>query len=701
MFLTIIELMGQLAFNLEIIQGCLNDMEEKGLDKLEASELLQTQEFLESMESSKNDIINSSTEFKVLSVEDTDVRLLMAEFELCSAKIMKMIHTKEGKQELVDQVDADIEMIERLLKLKKIERKKPEIDTEASVFSLRYRVLDYKEGSCPYCKKKVSTKYIAVSNQLSVEDYENVLERGFVLDGSYIILQEPSEVCCIYRHIRTEANKFKRRKCQKKAWNRWNRFLKGERGILVEGNDTNTSDDYRREVLEGANRVISGDEFLGNLKNFLRGFVIEENLEEAVGLFKIDLDKKSKEGCSLVSNFLIKMFWNNKRRKDGKLFKMEFEDMNSYVEELGGKFTEFLGKSDLASEWKISVQNKGYLKFERKISTQEQDDVEGNDKTPKKREEWGFDLYEKKKRNLEFILKKAEFSEEKAELYADFNVTIHNKDRPSHESFKRFLCTQSLMYKHFRKQEQGASKEPEDITNLVNSGTHEITSAPNELHLGCYHIEMKLDGVLIGVLVHQYLYSGLISTYFFYNPIFQHLSIGIVTALMEINMVQERSKYFPDFKYYYLYTYIYGNKRVAYKTDFKPVEFYCRQTRTWVDLDEEVWEKLKNDDLRLANNTTEKNISDDFSGDFLGYLAESLSTLQPISPVNDLTDNPDHRNFDLENVDYQKLNVNVSPQAFSYYVRCMITMYPIIDCIGRETFSRSYWDVSLARRVNK
>lgn len=584
---------------------------------------------------------------------------------------------------------AEIEKIEKLIQMteKGEEVLKMEIngniDKEKSVISIRYHSFNHKNGWCPYCKKDKSSKYLAVSHQLNIDDYERLLERGFVLDGSNLIVQEASEVCCIYRHIRTNVHNFKIRKCQKKAWNRWQRFMNGERGMLLEKKvENNIEEDGKlslEEVEEGFEKVKE------RVEEVFKDILVEDDFDDVWSLLKLKADKKA-SGKAVVCDLLIKLFWKNQR--NGGILKGEFKNLNEFLNTVKQDILSAISGSEVFESWEVSLTKKGYIKFIKKNQGENENKVEEEKET---RIEYGFDLYEKKKRKLELRLSKAGFTKEKHELYSIYNTTIHKKEKPTEKSFSRFLCTQSLLYKHLK------SPELEEIAEEEEGGSH--LNNPKELRLGCYHLEMRLDGVLIGVLVHQYLHSGLVSGYFFYNPAFQHLSIGIVSAILEINLIKERSKYFPDHKYYYLATYIYGNKKVAYKTDFKPVELYCPITRNWVFLDDSTEEKLKEKKIRLAGEDVEHNNEDNFEEDLLGYLAQTISSMNPIMPREDIGEEKEPREFDFDKIEYIELDIN--PQndaAFKWWIRKLISFSKIILTMGITSFKNSYWDVSNVRK---
>jgi arginyl-tRNA--protein-N-Asp/Glu arginylyltransferase len=306
----------------------------------------------------------------------------------------------------------------------------------------------------------------------------------------------------------------------------------------------------------------------------------------------------------------------------------------------------------------------------------------------------GIDVYEKKKRKLTLTLNRSSFSKEKHELYSLYNTTVHKKDPPTEESFTRFLCTQSIAY-----EEELSPDAPEDPEGKESKYKYDGTEHhPWQLKLGTHHLEFRLDGKLIGVLVQNYMRTGLCSMYFFYNPVFKPLSFGVVSALIELEILAERQAYFPEHQYYYLMTYIYGNKPLAYKVNYKPMEIYCDETRNWVPHNEEVIERLKNDEVKLAPEGTKTNYDDDFCDDLLGYLAGITGTTNLITTREELTGKmPPRRPFDLNEIDYCTVSFDLardSKSRLGWWWRKAIHMYQIFSDCGVTLTSNVYWDLA-------
>lgn len=110
-------------------------------------------------------------------------------------------------------------------------------------------------------------------------------------------------------------------------------------------------------------------------------------------------------------------------------------------------------------------------------------------------------------------------------------------------------------------------------------------------HFGTYHCVYLLDGELIAVGVIDFLPKCLTTVYFFYDPQYSHLNLGIYSALVENSIVRQMYKHYrgpPEnnqLKYYYMGFYVHQTKKMHYKTSFKPSYLLCPITRKYVSVE--------------------------------------------------------------------------------------------------------------------
>uniref|UniRef100_A0A1I8BL08 Arginyl-tRNA--protein transferase 1 n=1 Tax=Meloidogyne hapla TaxID=6305 RepID=A0A1I8BL08_MELHA len=157
----------------------------------------------------------------------------------------------------------------------------------------------------------------------------------------------------------------------------------------------------------------------------------------------------------------------------------------------------------------------------------------------------------------------ADFDEE-FELFKRYQVEIH-KDDPdelSTISFTRFLASSPLL------------AEEEEQQNRV------ITS------LGSYHQQYRLDGRIVAVGVVDILPNCFSSKYLFYDPNYAFLSLGVYSALWEINFTKQLVQQRPNLHYYYMGFYLYDCPKMRYKGRFRPSDLLCDYCFDWVPLSE-------------------------------------------------------------------------------------------------------------------
>ena len=224
--------------------------------------------------------------------------------------------------------------------------------------------------------------------------------------------------------------------------------------------------------------------------------------------------------------------------------------------------------------------------------------------------EWN--IYEKKKRSLEIkYSKKPKGKKEHYDLFCRYEALIHDRET----SFSIGVYDYAMTY---------ACLENSTLQK-INKKTEKIEA---EQDLGSVYMEFYLDGTLIGIASQDHLSTGQVSGYFFFEPIFKHLNFGIVSSLYELQFIQESSKKFPQFKYYYLESYLHDLEKVNYKRHYKPFELLCPETRTWVLYNKEVKEKLDRRETLLADSRDAIDFDTEVSTDLLGYLAEVFSMVK-------------------------------------------------------------------------
>ncbi|XP_072533593.1 arginyl-tRNA--protein transferase 1 isoform X3 [Salminus brasiliensis] len=147
------------------------------------------------------------------------------------------------------------------------------------------------------------------------------------------------------------------------------------------------------------------------------------------------------------------------------------------------------------------------------------------------------------------------------QVYKLYQMAIHHDppDKPSESQFKRFLCDSPL----------------------------EAETSPDgpEVGYGSFHQQYWLDGRIVAVGVIDILPSCVSSVYLYYHPDFASLSLGSYSALREIAFTRQLQKQSPKLCYYYLGFYIHSCPKMRYKGQYKPSDLLCPETYMWMPIE--------------------------------------------------------------------------------------------------------------------
>ncbi|KIW01070.1 hypothetical protein, variant [Verruconis gallopava] len=167
---------------------------------------------------------------------------------------------------------------------------------------------------------------------------------------------------------------------------------------------------------------------------------------------------------------------------------------------------------------------------------------------------------------FEVVLESDAFTEEKFNLYENYQRHVHHEHEKSisRNGFRRFLCSSPL----------------KTTTRSCREGDIQ--------RLGSFHQCYRLDGRLIAMAVLDLLPHCVSGVYFIYHSDFEKFSFGKISALREAALALE-----GGYQYYYMGYYIHSCKKMRYKNDYTP--------QYLLDLEIMRWNKLDNDVLRLLD----------------------------------------------------------------------------------------------------
>lgn len=102
------------------------------------------------------------------------------------------------------------------------------VDAERARELSLFRPLGYEKNSCGYCKSKDgSPSYYARSNSVLPGHYEELINGGWRRSGNLYYKQNLLRSCCPHYTLRLEASAYRPRRDQRKAINKWNKFILG------------------------------------------------------------------------------------------------------------------------------------------------------------------------------------------------------------------------------------------------------------------------------------------------------------------------------------------------------------------------------------------------------------------------------------------------------------------------------------------
>ncbi|KAJ1526140.1 hypothetical protein ONE63_009301 [Megalurothrips usitatus] len=412
---------------------------------------------------------------------------------------------------------------------------------------------------CGYCKSSSSNcSHGMWAHQLSVHDYQELIDRGWRRSGYYCYKPTMDKICCPMYTIRCNAVDFKPSKSQKKVIKRMNRFLvhgerakhKGSDGDMnTEEQDEDTGRNSDWIAAQQTAHVATVDkERLAKAKSSLQTFKggvfdpSEPAFDENVGQLTENLDRMPKnktedQETSVGTSTSVKSFkpgdGPNKEKppcKKAKLLRLE------------------------RRKQKLSSQG---LQLESPTPHQTLSS------SPKKLEDFLYPpMSAKAPHRLQLKLVRGDqlaSLEQMWQLFAKYQKAIHKQtdEECDTETFQHFLVETPL--KAWR---------PAD------------GSGPPQGY-GSFHQQYWLDDKLVAVGVIDILPRCVSSVYFYYDPEYSDLSLGTYGSLREVAFVRTLHTNSPQLKWYYMGFYIHSCPKMRYKAGLYPSMLLCPETYTW------------------------------------------------------------------------------------------------------------------------
>ncbi|KAI9179403.1 Arginyl-tRNA--protein transferase 1 [Blastocladiella emersonii ATCC 22665] len=210
------------------------------------------------------------------------------------------------------------------------------------------------------------------------------------------------------------------------------------------------------------------------------------------------------------------------------------------------------------------------------------------------------------KHTLRTELELASCTPAKFALYDAYQQAVHG-DAPGKntvKSFTRFLVTSPLNANPHFSRAAGRS--------LSVIAGHPTSPLPE---FGTFHLNYYLDDVLIAVSVIDLLPWCVSSVYLFYDPRFHWLSLGKLSALVELVLARDeaaaRARAQADPMFLYMGFYVPRCTKMEYKGQFRPSALLDPVAYDWVPLDDaDVQRRLRESDRGFATFTGEARTRD-------------------------------------------------------------------------------------------
>ncbi|PHU13920.1 Arginyl-tRNA--protein transferase 2 [Capsicum chinense] len=465
--------------------------------------------------------------------------------------------------------------------------------------------------SCGYCKSggPNSISHGLWARNLTVDDYQALLDRGWRRSGCFLYKPEMEKTCCPSYTIRLKASDFAPSTEQRRVLKRMQRFLDG---TLDKSSDdlmdaTDTSGDAQTTSSSQSRSLAAAKSLTGKLEEKYKAEPLiphmESQIDKAVHVCIESGDLSSDFQFPKVSVKMVApakrklstegsedlLFTSNISFQIAAALRRQRKDVeHEKISELGaGKRGQDADApkviaAKLASRLNYLAESLGLLvrscnghinfySYERRVGK----DAVVSNHNEMKQSSSGIcskvsfsstprENHELKRRRFEVRLKRSSFDPEEYSLYRRYQIRVHNDspDEVGENSYRKFLVDTPLIF-------------------VPPSGDPTVPPCG----FGSFHQQYLIDGRLVAVGVIDILPKCLSSKYLFWDPDLAFLSLGKYSALQEIRWVTQNQVHCPSLQYYYLGYYIHSCSKMRYKAAYRPSELLCPLRYQWVRFD--------------------------------------------------------------------------------------------------------------------
>ncbi|KAG7198711.1 hypothetical protein KM043_001702 [Ampulex compressa] len=479
-----------------------------------------------------------------------------------------------------------------------------------------YSIVDYyaeqARYKCGYCKSpNTNFSHGMWAYSMTVQDYQNLIDRGWRRSGSYCYKPTMDQTCCPMYTIKCEALQFKITKSQKKILKRMAKFLRNE---LKQNDIMDTNDDQRDNI----------DMYAGELPICTKRLTNAEIVTTKVNVSLVDNSLNSRLKCDDTTS--------DKKVCDMKNQGCNYEN-TSPTRNYGHSSNSTAETAQSTEKTSVNAPCKKakLLRIERKQNKllaqgKSQSEVEAifKENKPQNNVKDIEELFKEmdggtKKLELKLVrtspmssgyLKTSKIS---YEIYKKYQTTIHGvpAEQVTEQRYTRFLVKSPLQIKLMKVMSEEFLKTLDLSANLYKKYQMAIHGDPSEecdkksfcnflvcsplqqwtpddgppQGYGSFHEQYWLDNELIAVGVIDILPACVSSVYFFYDPAYSHLSLGTFSSLREVYLTRQLNKVANNLKYYYMGFYIHTCPKMRYKARMKPSKLLCPETYAWCNIE--------------------------------------------------------------------------------------------------------------------
>ncbi|XP_076373979.1 arginyltransferase 1 isoform X3 [Tachypleus tridentatus] len=454
-------------------------------------------------------------------------------------------------------------------------------------------------------------------HMIAVEDYQNLIDRGWRRSGKYCYKPAMEITCCPQYTIKCDCKAIKLTTSQKKVLKKMHNFLAyGRKSMQSDIKSSNSLDDVK-----------STDEPISDFPDSELVSKMAERTEKDIKNITVWNKNEGIASCSsFVESSHLKPASSLKRKDD-------MDDVHPYqgtTKSEKQKYSKFrnprpgLGPDPtkpFCKKAKALRREKKQEKLRNKLKGEGHGMKDHNPVNESKSLEdlLNAPLPENPAHRLEILLVQTsppgvEFHrtfDESYSVYKKYQMTIH-KTLPTkcpENQFLRFLVKnpfevrlvrssplssefkQDFKITHgiFKKYQMVIHKEKESdcdqksFSEFLITSPLQVETKPNgpSCGYGSFHQQYWLDGKLIAVGVLDILPSCVSSVYLYYDPDYSFLSLGTYAALREIAFCRELHQEAPSICYYYMGFYIHSCPKMKYKGNYYPSFLLCPETYTW------------------------------------------------------------------------------------------------------------------------